>query len=68
MDPGKPNAAIASMFGPNGFPPIDGFVIGLGVGRSPPPGKIPATAFAGAIRDKALASSGMEPEHVFFKS
>ena len=35
--------------------------IGLGVGRRPPPGRIPATAFAGANSDKALASSGMEP-------
>ena len=35
--------------------------IGLGVGRRPPPGRIPATAFAGANSDKALASSGIEP-------
>lgn len=35
--------------------------MGFGVGRRPPPGKIPATAFAGAKRDKALASSGIDP-------
>ena len=35
--------------------------MGLGVGRSPPPGRIPATAFAGANSDKALASSGIDP-------
>lgn len=39
----------------------DGLGMGLGVGRSPPPGKIPATAFAGANSDKALASSGIDP-------
>lgn len=38
-----------------------GLVMGLGVGRSPPPGIIPATALAGASSDKALASSGIEP-------
>lgn len=35
--------------------------MGLGVGRRPPPGRIPATAFAGANSDKALASSGIDP-------
>lgn len=35
--------------------------MGLGVGRRPPPGIIPATALAGASSDKALASSGIEP-------
>lgn len=35
--------------------------MGLGVGRSPPPGMIPATALAGANSDKALASSGIDP-------
>lgn len=35
--------------------------MGFGVGRSPPPGRIPATAFAGANSDKALASSGIDP-------
>lgn len=34
---------------------------GLGVGSRPPPGRIPATAFAGARRDKAFASSGITP-------
>lgn len=34
---------------------------GLGVGRRPPPGIIPATALAGASRDIALDSSGMTP-------
>lgn len=64
--PGNPNAAIASMFGPpKGFAPIVGLGMGLGVGRSPPPGRIPATAFAGANSDKAFASSGIDPERVF---
>lgn len=35
--------------------------MGLGIGRRPPPGRIPATAFAGASSDKALASSGIDP-------
>lgn len=66
LGPGNPNAAIASMFGTaNGFPAIGGLLMGLGVGRSPPPGRIPATAFAGANSDKALASSGIDPERVF---
>lgn len=34
---------------------------GLGVGRRPPPGIIPATALAGASSDIALDSSGMTP-------
>lgn len=34
---------------------------GEGVGRSPPPGNIPATALAGAISDSALDSSGITP-------
>lgn len=34
---------------------------GVGVGRSPPPGNIPATALAGAISDRALDSSGITP-------
>lgn len=34
---------------------------GLGVGSRPPPGSSPATALAGAKRDKALVSSGMTP-------
>lgn len=34
---------------------------GLGVGRRPPPGIIPATALAGASRDIALDSSGITP-------
>jgi hypothetical protein len=34
---------------------------GLGVGRRPPPGIIPATALAGASRDRALDSSGIAP-------
>lgn len=38
-----------------------GLDMGFGVGRSPPPGRIPATAFAGANSDKALASSGIDP-------
>lgn len=38
-----------------------GLEMGFGVGRSPPPGRIPATAFAGAKSDKALASSGIDP-------
>lgn len=37
------------------------WVSGLGVGRSPPPGRRPATALAGANRDKALVSSGITP-------
>lgn len=37
------------------------WVRGLGVGRSPPPGRRPATALAGANRDKALVSSGITP-------
>lgn len=34
---------------------------GLGVGRRPPPGIIPATALAGASSDIALDSSGITP-------
>lgn len=66
LDPGNPKAAIASMLSPpNGFAPRGGLEMGLGVGRRPPPGRIPATAFAGANSDKALASSGIDPERVF---
>lgn len=65
LAPGNPKAANASILGPpKGFPP-SGLDMGLGVGRSPPPGRIPATAFAGASSDKALLSSGIEPERVF---
>lgn len=63
LGPGIPIAAICSMLGaprpPNGVPPID--AKGLGVGRRPPPGIIPATALAGASSDIALDSSGMTP-------
>lgn len=37
------------------------WVSGLGVGRSPPPGRRPATALAGASRDRAFVSSGITP-------
>lgn len=63
VGPGNPMAAICSMVGaprpPNGVAPI--VAKGLGVGRSPPPGIIPATALAGASSDIALDSSGMTP-------
>lgn len=35
--------------------------IGFGVGKSPPPGSNPATALAGARRDRAFDSSGITP-------
>lgn len=38
-----------------------GLGMGLGVGSSPPPGRIPATALAGASSDRALDSSGIDP-------
>ena len=49
---GAPKAA-------NGTGPI--WASGLGVGRSPLPGRRPATASAGANRDKALVSLGITP-------
>lgn len=65
LGPGIPRATIGSRPGPpipSGTPI---FAIGLGVGSSPPPGSSPATALAGARRDRALDSSGMTPGLVF---
>lgn len=67
LGPGSPMAAICSMLGapspPKGVTPI--VARGLGVGSSPPPGIMPATALAGASSDIALDSSGMTPVLVF---